>query len=60
MAGSSKVLDNVRDEHDDGLWPDYEVSTQSVRDTPALERTEATRDTEIKESSSKKSSDKKD
>jgi hypothetical protein len=24
--------DNVGDRHDDGLWPDYEISTESVRD----------------------------
>lgn len=56
-SAKSKVRDNVGDEHDDGLWPDYETSTESVRPADNPERVSAARDTEITESKSGKKSD---
>ena len=29
MAEDTKVRDNIGDQHDDGLWPDFELSAQS-------------------------------
>ena len=49
----SAPKDNVGDLHDDGLWPDYEMSTQSVRTEEAGGTDDSTHDTVVKEPEAK-------
>ena len=53
---SDKALDNVHGEHDDGLWPDFDLSTQSVRTQEAVD-TGYTHDTVVKQPEAKKKAD---